>query len=141
MANVPIKNPSFDDAAKTKFADAVAIMLKVQIAASGCESVDNADGAINSRALGYMYGFIDAALRTIGQDMADLSVGVPMTFQIFRRLFPGSEERYVQFFRAGLQKDVGMTTAMMVGGQQYIDFNNGKVVAPMGLSRILIGAA
>ena len=85
------------------------------------------------RALGYIYGFIDAALRTIGQDMADNAVGIPITFQVLRRLFPGSEHEYLEFLKENIGKDATIMAAVMYGGQQYIDFNNGKLARANGI--------
>jgi hypothetical protein len=131
---------AFDDAAKDTFVDSVAIMLKAQVAASGRTSVDHADGTLNPRALGYIYGFVDAALRTIGQDMADIAIGMPITFQILRRLFPGDEQRYLDFVRSSLPNDTDMT-GILQGGQQYLDFNRGQLAVPMGLARIVLESA
>lgn len=86
----------------------------------------------------YVFGFIDAALRTIGQDMSDNAVGIPITFQVMRKLFPGEEQKYVLFLRDRIGTDAVVMMAMQYGGQQYLDFNNGKLAAPMGLAKTLL---
>ena len=57
-------------------------MLEVQLTVVGSAGIETADGQINRRAIGYIYGFVDGALRTIGQDMGDVSIGVPIVFQV-----------------------------------------------------------
>jgi hypothetical protein len=129
------KRSSFGDKQKDEFVSAVSHMLEVQLAAAGTSKISE---SLELRALGYIYGFVDAALRTIGEDMADNAVGIPVTFQILRKLFPGSEQDYLEFLKGNVGKNAGMMSAVMYGGQQYIDFNNGKLAAPMGLARTLI---
>ncbi len=93
-----LKNKSsFGDPQKEQFVVAVSLILEAQLAAAGTSEISE---PLELRALGYIYGFIDAARRTIGQDMADNSVGVPITFQVLRRLFPGSEHEYLPFARS-----------------------------------------
>lgn len=93
------------------------------------------------RALGYIYGFIDAALRTIGEDMADTAIGVPVTFHVLRGLFPGQEQDCLNVLLDKLGTDEIVMAAVQHGGQQYLDFDNGRLAAPMGLARILVASA
>lgn len=116
-----------------KFIDAIATMLELQLAAVGPNAMNP---AIERKALGYVYGFIDAALRTVGRDMSDRSIGVPITYHVLRRLFAGREDGYIALLSDGVGKDQLMMAGVMYGGQQYIDFNNGKLAAPMGLARM-----
>lgn len=129
------KSTPFGDQQQEQFIAAVSVVLEAQLAAAGTAEISE---DLELRALGYVYGFIDAALRTIGQDMADNAVGIPVTFQILRRLFPGTEHEYLEFLKENIGKDATMMAAVMYGGQQYIDFNNGKLGAPMGLAKTLI---
>jgi hypothetical protein len=126
-----------DDERKQQFIDAISAMLEAQMVAAGRRSLEES-GSIIPDALGYIYGFIDAALRTIGQDMRNTSVGVPITFQVLRGLSPGHEESYLHYLEARMGTDQRVTAAAMIGGQQYIDFNNGRIAAPMGLARYLV---
>jgi hypothetical protein len=128
----------FNDEQKEKFVEAISAMLQVQLIAAGDRSIENAAGKVNARALGYIYGFIDAALRTIGHDMSDKSIGIPITFHVLRRILPGREERYVQYLVDRMGTDQQVTLAAVTGGQQYLDFNNGKLAAPMGLTKCLL---
>jgi hypothetical protein len=129
----------FSDDAKSKFAESIAIMLKAQLTATGGTSIERADGAVNPHALGYIYGFIDGGLRTVGQDMSDNVVGVPITFHVLRLLFPGKEQQYLDFLLKNVPGNANVMAAVLSGGQQYVDFNNGKLAAPMGLARAMIG--
>jgi hypothetical protein len=132
------KQPSFDDQQKEQFVAAISLMLEAQLAAAGVSQISE---PLELRALGYIYGFVDAALRTTGQDMADNTVGVPITFQVLRKVFPGNEQEYLEFLRVNIGNDAVMMSAVMYGGQQYIDFNNGKLVAPMGLAKTLLSSS
>ena len=71
------KRVKFDEGKKSQFIEAVAGMLQLQLATVTCYSIESADGSLKPKAIGYVYGFIDAALRTIGQDMSDVSGGRP----------------------------------------------------------------
>jgi hypothetical protein len=73
----------FDDTAKSEFVNLIASMLEVQrlMAGDADGSIEDENGHLKHKAIGYVYGYVDAALRSIGQDMADMSVGVPVTFQ------------------------------------------------------------
>jgi hypothetical protein len=129
----------FSDEDQAKFVDAIANMLRIQLIPVGDRSVETDDG-LNKKAVGYVYGFIDAALRTIGQDMGDESLGVPIAWQVFRKVFPGKEARCVEFLVQNLADDEVAMCGVMNGGQQYMDFNNGKLKTPMGLARCIIEA-
>ena len=121
-----------------RFATAIAEMLQIQLAVAGDRSIEDANGVINRTAIGYVYGFLDAALRTIGQDMSDTSIGVPITFQVLRRVFPGREARYGEYLAPRMGTDPVVMLGAMRGGQQYIDFNNNKLDAPMGLAKAIL---
>jgi hypothetical protein len=131
------KRQPFDDQRRQKFVGVISSMLEVQMVAAGGRSFEEA-GVINPDALGYIYGFIDAGLQTVGQDMSDASVGVPITFQVLASLSPGHEERYLNYLTTHMGTDKRVMAAAMTGGQQYIDFSNGRLAAPMGLARYLV---
>lgn len=132
------KRRTFGDQKKKKFVDAISTLLEVQMVAVGNRSIEDVAGNINAKALGYIYGFIDAALRTIGQDMSDESIDIPVTFHVLRRVFPGREEKYLTYLLDRMGTDQEVTLAAVTGGQQYIDFNRGKFSAPMGLARCIL---
>lgn len=133
------KKKSFDDAAKAQFVDAVAGMLELQKALAGSSAMNREDGNPKPKAIGYVYGFVDAALRTIGQDMADSSVGVPVTFQILRRLWPEDAYDYMDFLVDSIGQNDLVMFGVMHGGQQFLDYAKpGREGAPMGLARFMI---
>ena len=95
-------------------------------------------GGPKRKAIGYVYGYIDGVLRTKGWDMADTQLGVPITYQVIRRLWPGKEAEYTSFLADRLQ-DPQVVIGMMLGGQQYIEYSKpGAASAPMGLARFII---
>lgn len=129
----------FGDTQRTEFVEAVGGMLEVQMAIiTDRDNLPPLFSKEGEKALGYIYGFIDAALRSVGQDMSDISIGIPITFQIFRRIFPGCEEACIEYLRNSLGKNELLMQGILVGGQQYLDYMNGKLTVPMGLARYLI---
>jgi hypothetical protein len=123
-----------------KFVGAIAAMLAMQLVVTGRTSIDLADGAVNPRALGYIYGFIDATLYARGQDISDLEFGLPIVVDVLRRLVGGKEEQYARFLLDNSRTDTAVQAGMQEGRQQYIDFTNKKLTTPMGLARAVIEA-
>ena len=116
------RKPRFDDAAKQVLVESLAAMLELQKAVAVNQQIEDASGRINRKALGYIYGFLDSALSSLGQDMSDVAVGVPITCHVLRHLFPGREKVYAEFLAAHMGNDEAVTLGAMKGGQQYIDF-------------------
>ncbi len=48
-------------------------------------------GQINKKAIGYIYGFVDAAIQNQGETIANVYVGPPVLFAVLRQLFPDHE--------------------------------------------------
>jgi len=59
----------FDDAAKTEFVNLIVSMLELQklMAGNAHGSIEDENGHLKRKAVGYVYGYVDAALRSIGQ--------------------------------------------------------------------------
>ena len=128
----------FDDAAKSQFATLIADMLTLQTIAAG-KSIEDEHGHLKRKALGYVYGYIDAAFRVMGQDMADVSVGVPITFQVIRKLWPDHVNECMDYLVKNISKDALMMAGVMHGGQQYLEYRKpGTPGVPMGLGIFLI---
>ncbi len=127
----------FDDETMNKLVSLIANVLNAQITIAG-GSPFNLATSQGAKALGYVYGMVDAALRVVGQDMADISIGVPVIYQVLRRIFPGQEDRYLEFISQSIQNNRDMMIGVMKGGQQYLDWLNGKLNMPMGLARYLL---
>ena len=71
--------------------------------------------------------------------MADMSIGVPITFQVIRRLWPDHVNECMDFLAKNLQRDALMMAGIMHGGQQFLDYSKpGASGAPMGLARFMI---
>ena len=129
----------FDDAAKIQFATAIAEMLEMQMTVAAGKLIVDDQGHLKRKALGYVYGYIDAALRVRGQDMADMSIGVPITFQVIRRLWPDHVNECMDFLAKNLTTDALLNGGMMHGGQQYVDYSQpGTSGVAMGLARFMI---
>lgn len=129
---------AFDDQKKQQFVNAISSMLEVQLISVGNRSIEDASGNVNPQALGYIYGFIDAALRTIGQNMSDQSISIPITYHVLGRVFPGREEKFLSYLIDRMGTDPIVTMAAVTGGQEYMDFNNGTIAAPMGLAQYIL---
>ena len=129
----------FDDAAKLQFVTTIAEMLRLQMIVTAGKSIEDEQGRLKRKALGYVYGYIDAALRAKGHDMADTSIGVPITFQVIRKLWPDHVNECMDFLAKNLTTDALLNFGMMHGGQQYLDYSKpGTSGVPMGLARFMI---
>ena len=85
-----------DDEQKASTARKLAMLLEAQLSLSGYKVPDSKNGGPKPRVLGYIYGYIDAALRTDGWE-TDIAIGIPIAFQVFRHLWPDKEREYVEF--------------------------------------------
>jgi hypothetical protein len=130
----------FDESKQARFVHAISMMLRAQKACAGSKAtIEDADGNINQQAIGYIYGYVDATLQTIGQDMGDKAVGVPITYLILAQLFPDKADNYMMFLLNHVGWDAAVREGVMTGGSQYIEFNkpNSRGHA-MGFARYLI---
>ncbi len=120
------RKKSFGRAEQSELSDRLSILLSVQLAVSGTQSnevtkIEFTKGHINRRAIGYIYGFIDCALQFRDQDITDISVGLPILYQVMRNLFPGHEQAYIDFLMYHMEDEV-VVLGMMAGGQEYNEF-------------------
>jgi hypothetical protein len=134
------KPKQLDDAAKARLSGLIADLLTVQLLILPNPTIEDAGGKVNMKALGYIYGYIDACLQTKGYDMADGHIGVPVTFHVLHKLFPKhSPDRYVRLLMDNMN-DQNVALGMTTGGQQYFDFRKpgreGDVA--MGLARLIM---
>jgi hypothetical protein len=134
------KKTSDDDSRIAKLIDSLVIILKAQLVPVPKDAgIKDNQGNLKRKAAGYVYGFIDAALRTIGKDMGDPAVGVPVAYHVFRHLFPGEENEIMEFLIKHIGKDEMVMLGCMRGGQQFLDFiKSGSQSYPMGLGRLLL---
>jgi hypothetical protein len=81
-------------------------------------------GKINGKALGYVFGFLDALLQTRNLDIRDAE-GYAAMISILGRLFPnevGLVSTYVNYLRKNMEHDAEIFDGVMLGGQQAKDF-------------------
>ncbi len=132
------RKKQYDDEAKETLADAVSEMLKLQIILFDEASITNENGTPKHKAIGYVFGFIDAALQSIGQDISDVSIGVPIVYSVINRIWPERAVMLVDFLLHN-QNDPDVMLGMMHGGQQYLTYLKPKAKgAPMGLVRFMM---
>ncbi len=103
---------SMNDDQKIDFAETIAGLLRAQLILVGDRSMDSQAGGPKPRAIGYLYGFVDAVLRSKGWNMADSEIGIPITFQVIRRLWPGKEREYMDFLADHLSDPVVVAASM-----------------------------
>ena len=139
----PQQKPHFppDDETKAKMANGIADLLGLQLVLLPSEhkALEAENGMIYRKSIGYVYGYVDAFLRMRGYDMSETDIGVPITFQVLRKLFPdGDPVKYVDFLMHN-QNDENVTLGTMHGGQQCLDYSKPRAKgAPMGLFRFML---
>ncbi|MGP8260484.1 MAG: hypothetical protein ACLQM6_11105 [Acidobacteriaceae bacterium] len=130
------------DDQKSELGERLSIMLAVQMVVPAnpvrVTKIEITKGHINRKAIGYIYGFIDCALQCRGEEITNLSVGLPILYHVLRSLFPGHEQAYVDFLMAHMNDEI-VVLGMMEGGQQYNEFihRSDAKGMPMGLSRFI----
>jgi hypothetical protein len=115
---MPDRKP-MDDEQKASIASKLAILLEAQLSLSGSKTPDSKNGGPKPKVLGYVYGYIDAALRTDGWE-TDLDICVPIAFQVFRHLWPDKEREYVEFLTDHLDDPV-VVAACATGGEEQLN--------------------
>jgi hypothetical protein len=135
---------TFSDDQTSALAQRLSALLAVQMVFSPANSgevtkIEITKGRINRKAIGYIYGFIDCALQRRGEDIANLSVGLPIVYHVLRELFPGHEQAYTDFLMTHMNDEI-VVLGMMAGGQQYNDYihRSDAKGAPMGLARFIL---
>ena len=83
-----------DDQAKLGLAEQIAELLKAQLRAFPGLRIVTPDGRVKNKAVGYVYGYTDAVLRTRNLEMRDIELSAPILFHVFRKLFP-SDDAYI----------------------------------------------
>jgi hypothetical protein len=131
------KTSTLNDEQKIALADRIYILLLVQLTVAGKDgSIEDRGGNINRKAIGYLFGFLGSAVRAQGYDDSDPHTFIPIAFHVLRRLFPGRETAYMEFFVEHQKEDL-VVLGDTVGGQQFVDFMKNKQ-NPMGLARFII---
>jgi hypothetical protein len=134
------RKKTLDDAVKLGLAEAIAAQLILQKNFAGAQAaIDDRNGHPKLRALGYVYGYIGAALRTDGHDIADTSIGAPITYHVLRRLWPDCVNDCMRALLDNLRTDQQMMAAIKLGEQQCLDLRKpGASDIPMEFAGFLI---
>jgi hypothetical protein len=134
------KRKTLDDAAKFALAEDIATQLIIQTKTAGPRAtIDDSDGHPKRGPLGYVYGYIEAALRTHGHNAADTSIGAPITYHVLRRLWPDRVNDCMRLLFNNLNTDQQMMAAIRYGEKQCLDYRRqGVSDVPTGLAHLLI---
>ena len=130
---------TLSDDQKADFAKTIAGMLELQLMIiPDNTAIETETGRPKSKSIGYVYGFVDAVLRSKGYDMSDSEVGSPITFHVLRTMWPGREADYYEFLVDNLY-DNAVNAGMLRGGQQYTDWVKGLMSGvPTGLAQLIL---
>src|SRR5262249_7707403 len=86
------QTPPFDHA---KLAAGVVGLLDMQM--FGVKANFETQEGVNRRAIGYVYGFVDATLQMVAKDIRNPAVGPPMLLTVLQLLFPQRGSYYTDF--------------------------------------------
>jgi hypothetical protein len=115
------KRATLNEDQKIEFAETISGMLALQLMLVPDGTIESKAGGPKPKAIGYVYGYVDAALRSRGWDMRDMEVGPPITFHVLRGLWPGKESEYFDFL-AGHLSDLVVNAGILRGGQGFTDY-------------------
>src|SRR5690348_12251246 len=97
-------------------------VIGAQFTISGGRSVEDATGNLNKKALGYIYGFTDAALQS--RDLSiDHEYGGATLVEIYNQLWPGKGGNYYKYLVDHIQ-DADIIGGIAYGGQELCDWQN-----------------
>jgi hypothetical protein len=130
-----------NDDQKIDFAKTIAEMLQVQLMMTPDHcTIASEVGGPKPKAIGYVYGYVDAALRSKGWNMGDMEIGPPITYHVVRQLWPGNESEYSDFLADHLSNLV-VNAGILRGGQEYTDWlekNEYSKGVPTGLAQYIL---
>src|SRR5271165_7525611 len=116
------KHETLNDDQKIDFAKTISELLEVQLMMLPDRgTIESEAGGPKPKAIGYVYGYVDAALRSRGWNMRDMEIGPPITFHVIRRLWPGKESEYFDFLAEHLSELV-VNAGILRGGQEFTDW-------------------
>ena len=111
-------------------------VIGAQFTISGGRSIEDSSGNYNKRALGYIYGFIDAALQSRGLTI-DHEYGIAALVGIYNQLWPGKGSDYCKYVIDNIP-EAELVGGIAYGGQEFCDWQNDNR-PPGGLLMSLIG--
>jgi hypothetical protein len=115
----------FDPVVRDKLLTILRELLLLQKTVAG-KSIEIGAGVINRQVLGYMLGFIDSALKIVGQGATDRDLGTPFVYDVIQRIFPGIEGHCLQCLTDLLGTDRELTEAAVTGNNGYLGYINAK---------------
>ncbi len=133
----------FTSSDKFEFADRLALLLTVQLLMSpdpstGKTKIEVEKGALNRKAIGYIYGFIACGLKCRDTEITDFEVGLPILHRVFQKLFPFHQQAYLDFLMNHIA-DRQVALGMREGQKDYNDyFYSGGT--PFGLAQFILDA-
>jgi hypothetical protein len=113
-------------------------VLGISFEVSGGRGIEDEAGNINQKALGYIYGFVDAALQNRGLSI-DHEYGYATLVGILNKYWPGKGGDYLLHL-AEHMKEPEIIGGIAYGGQDYVDWMKQKQQTPMGLGKSLLDA-
>ena len=137
-------SPVFDPAVRHKFIQDMSALFTAQRIIAG-KSIETNSGTINVKALGYMFGYIDFGLKRLGQDASNPTIGKPIVYEIIHLVFPGCEDRCIQYLTDFIGVDGSLTEAALAGHNDFVNHHNANrreeyPRSPMGFALALMGA-
>lgn len=127
------QTPRFDH---LEWATRVATLLEMHMFGPAKANFETQEG-VNRKAIGYVYGVVDATLQMIQEDIRDPAVGPPMLLAVFELLFPERSSYYTTFLLDNIASDERMIAGALTGGKEYYDFIKRKMPL-VGLTSTLL---
>jgi hypothetical protein len=89
--------------------------------------IRDAQGDINGKALGYVFGFLDSLLQSKGLDIRD-EEGYARMLSLLARLFPAELNHIGTYiiYLSNMKNDAEVLNGVMLGGKQAVDFLRDK---------------
>ena len=122
------------DAEKLEIVGVIADLLGFQLAFADDQTIEDPAGSPQAQSTRLCIRIDRRSPSCEGAGrMADISIGVPITFQVIRRLWPAHVNKIMDYLVNNIGTDPLMMTGVMLGGQQYLDFvKHGSDSTPLG---------
>lgn len=111
-------------------------VIGAQFTISGGRAIEDVNGNLNKKALGYIYGFVDAALQSRALTI-DNEYGSSVLVGIYNQLWPGEGGNYYKYVIDHIP-EAELIGGIAYGGQEFCDWQNDNH-PPGGLLMSLIG--
>lgn len=123
---------------------ALSDLLAIQCGLGGKDSLEDANGQTNLKALGYICGFCDCALQMAFSRKSDQAKDYETTQQVLHALYGLKGGEYMrQAFEAMNNRNPDFNTGLMKGGREYLTWaksaKGGETYMAIGLAGYLLG--